>query len=277
MEMYCNPLPLPDIQCRMLKNLPTGDFREVSDPEVLYEDGVWYMYPSGGQAYVSRDCVHWEYHPIDIGGTKLGYAPSICRCRDRILLTASLLGAGHKASIWAGEIQAKVLQLPPKRVERIHFHLVREGLRDYEMNISIQPSSAEWKKDGVVTLTYGVPYVEKGKAALFVADDYIGVTTASRPVAEWTVSARPASPLRQARFVNAPHTMIELGGQRFSPIFWHTVTAVRSKKYHEFQMGFDYGFRNFRVMTDFHAFRGKKAVFCMAWIPKPKRRFYNHC
>ncbi|MBR4219581.1 MAG: beta-galactosidase, partial [Victivallales bacterium] len=153
-----------------------------------------------------------------------------------------------------GEIQAKVLQLPPKRVERIHFRLVREGLRDYEMNISIQPSSAEWKKDSVVTLTYGVPYVEKGKAALFVADDYIGVTTPLRPVAEWTVSARPTSPLQEARFVNAPHTMIELGGQRFSPIFWHTVTAVRSKKYHEFQMGFDYGFRNFRVMTDFHDF-----------------------
>ena len=101
MDLYCNPLPLPDIPCRMLKNLPTGDFREVSDPEVLYEDGVWYMYPSGGQAYVSRDCVHWEFHPIDIGGTKLGYAPSVCRCKDRILLTASLLGAGHKASIWA--------------------------------------------------------------------------------------------------------------------------------------------------------------------------------
>ncbi|MBR4220123.1 MAG: family 43 glycosylhydrolase [Victivallales bacterium] len=100
MDIYCNPLPLPEISRRVLKNLPTGDFREVSDPEVLYEDGVWYMYPSGGQAYVSRDCVHWEYHPIDIG-TKLGYAPSVCRCGERILLTASLLGAGHKASIWA--------------------------------------------------------------------------------------------------------------------------------------------------------------------------------
>ena len=61
MDIYCNPLPLPDIGRRVLKNLPTSDFREVSDPEVLYDNGVWYMYPSGGQVYVSRDYVHWEY------------------------------------------------------------------------------------------------------------------------------------------------------------------------------------------------------------------------
>ena len=100
MDIYCNPLPLPDIPCRVLKNLPTSDFREVSDPEVLYDNGVWYMYPSGGQVYVSKDCVHWEYHPIEID-TPLGYAPTICRCGGRILLTASNLGAHCKASIWS--------------------------------------------------------------------------------------------------------------------------------------------------------------------------------
>lgn len=94
-DIYCNPLPLPDIPHRVLVDLPTSDFREVSDPEVLYDQGIWYMYPSGGQAFVSRDLAHWDYCPIAID-QKLGYAPSACRCGDRILLTASVFGAINK-------------------------------------------------------------------------------------------------------------------------------------------------------------------------------------
>jgi len=98
--LYCNPLPLPDIPCRVLKDLATSDFREVSDPEVLYDGGVWYMYPSGGQAFVSKDLAHWDYRPIEID-CELGYAPSVCRCGDRILLTASLLGAKYTPTLWS--------------------------------------------------------------------------------------------------------------------------------------------------------------------------------
>jgi len=99
-DIYCNPLPLPDlgqgICCRLEQPDPAGfcgnrcDFREIADPEMLYYDGVWYMYPSVTQAYVSRDLVHWEYHPLQID-TDLGYAPSITRCGNRFLLTASVL------------------------------------------------------------------------------------------------------------------------------------------------------------------------------------------
>lgn len=99
-DTFCNPLPLPDIPCRVLKDLDNPDFREVSDPEVLYDNGVWYMYPSGAQVFVSKDLAHWEFHPIDID-CELGYAPSACRCGDQILLTASLLGAHSPAGIWS--------------------------------------------------------------------------------------------------------------------------------------------------------------------------------
>jgi len=100
-DVYCNPLSLPDIGpgicCRQtdpdINGFSAGkisDFREISDPEMLYHDGVWYMYPSVRQVYVSRDLAHWEYHPID-NADDLGYAPSVVCCRGRFLLTASVL------------------------------------------------------------------------------------------------------------------------------------------------------------------------------------------
>lgn len=99
-DLYCNPLSLPDlgrgICCRDDLFTPTyycgarRDFREASDPELLWHDGVWYMYPSVSQAYVSHDLLHWEYRPLQID-RDLGYAPSVTACNGRFLLTASVL------------------------------------------------------------------------------------------------------------------------------------------------------------------------------------------
>ena len=100
LDTYCNPLPLPEIPRGFLCDGVMPDFREQADPEVLYDGGAWYMYPSGGQAYVSRDLVHWDYHPIEIDHP-LGYAPSACRCGERILLTSSRHWKTGRASIWA--------------------------------------------------------------------------------------------------------------------------------------------------------------------------------
>lgn len=98
-DLFCNPLQLPDlgqgIFCRdresnIDKFLPRTrvDFREVADPEVIFYDGKWYIFPSVRQAYVSGDFIHWEYHPIEID-EPLGYAPAIVLFRNQFLLTAS--------------------------------------------------------------------------------------------------------------------------------------------------------------------------------------------
>lgn len=99
-DIYCNPLPLPDIGrgicCRQEDPDLSAfcgrkrDFREVSDPEMLYYDGVWYMYPSVSQAFISTDLVHWEYRPLQLA-VDLGYAPTLAKCGQRFLLTASCL------------------------------------------------------------------------------------------------------------------------------------------------------------------------------------------
>ncbi|MBR2425103.1 MAG: family 43 glycosylhydrolase [Lentisphaeria bacterium] len=98
-DIFCNPMQLPDLGqgvfCRDENNpinkfLPRKrvEFREVADPEGIFYQGKWYLFPSVQQAYVSEDFIHWEFHPIEIDGP-LGYAPCIVHCNGRFLLTAS--------------------------------------------------------------------------------------------------------------------------------------------------------------------------------------------
>ena len=99
-DIYCNPLPLPDypqgMLCRHNKYQPDcyigtpADYRELADPEMLYCDGTWYMFPSCHQAYVSTDLAHWDYRPVIID-RELGYAPTIARFRGKFYLTSSTL------------------------------------------------------------------------------------------------------------------------------------------------------------------------------------------
>lgn len=75
---YCNPIKI--------ENYPRGegdDNRSIADPTVIYHDGAWYMYPSYGMAYVTRDFVSWEYHDI---GISLGYAPTIAKIGNKFYL-----------------------------------------------------------------------------------------------------------------------------------------------------------------------------------------------
>lgn len=105
--IFCNPLPMP---CHppgicspsrhdgAMENDPyfigpARDYRELADPEGIYFDGLWYLFPSARQAYVSRDLAHWEHRPLAFEGTvpDLGYAPSVARLGERFLLTSSIL------------------------------------------------------------------------------------------------------------------------------------------------------------------------------------------
>ena len=89
MKTYCNPLPIPDYPIG--RNVPGEDgkcpaWRELADPTVLYEDGVWYLYPSCGMAWWSEDFVTWRHkrmEPFDCG-----YAPTVAKHRGRFWLLA---------------------------------------------------------------------------------------------------------------------------------------------------------------------------------------------
>ena len=117
-DTWCNPLPLENYPCGMLApgrhgkeiglspsgfNGPIRDFRELADPEVLYDDGKWYVFASCGDVYVSDDFVHWEFRKLTFAGDgQLGYAPTIAKCRGRYLLSSSRTAAG-KTEILAAD------------------------------------------------------------------------------------------------------------------------------------------------------------------------------
>lgn len=97
---YCNPLPLPDYprgresrrkhepnSSGWLNNGARRDFREMADPSVLFHDGAWYLYPSGGMAWVSDDFVTWRHEVMNV--SDIGYAPTIMALRGRFYMTAS--------------------------------------------------------------------------------------------------------------------------------------------------------------------------------------------
>lgn len=77
------------------------DFREMADPEVLYDNGKWYLFASCSQyMYVSTDLAHWECVPLSFEkDEKLGYAPTITRCGNHYLLSSSFPFAGNKSEI----------------------------------------------------------------------------------------------------------------------------------------------------------------------------------
>lgn len=85
---YCNPLPIPDYPIGRLAPEEHGRFwRELADPTVLYEDGVWYLYPSCGMVWWSEDFVTWRHKRLD-DTYDVGYAPTVVRHRGRYWLLA---------------------------------------------------------------------------------------------------------------------------------------------------------------------------------------------
>ena len=91
-KTYCNPTPLPDYPIGRFCYRDRDDFerledfRESADPSVIYDNGVWYMYPSCGMVYWSEDFIHWNHkhmEPYDAG-----YAPTVVKYRGKYLLCA---------------------------------------------------------------------------------------------------------------------------------------------------------------------------------------------
>lgn len=87
---YCNPIPLPDYPigrtCIEKRESNKCDFRETADPSVIYENGVWYLYPSCGMAYYSTDFKTWKHKRLE--NYDIGYAPTVVKHNGKFYLTA---------------------------------------------------------------------------------------------------------------------------------------------------------------------------------------------
>ncbi len=88
-DTYCNPISIPDYpigrDCLDGKHM---SWREAADPTVIYENGIWYLYPSCGMVYYTDDFREWKHvrmEPYDCG-----YAPTVVKSRGKFLLCASV-------------------------------------------------------------------------------------------------------------------------------------------------------------------------------------------
>ena len=71
---YCNPLPLPATSA---DGSPQGV--SLGDVTVVREGDFYYLFGSGGGAWVSPDLVSWNYHPVDVRGGRLPVAPHVAK------------------------------------------------------------------------------------------------------------------------------------------------------------------------------------------------------
>ncbi len=90
---YCNPLSLPDVprgvdlwSVMAFTGETPRDYRSVSDPSVLYENGRWYLYPSYGMAYVTEDFANWRH--VRTSPYNMKYSPTVVPFRGKYLMTS---------------------------------------------------------------------------------------------------------------------------------------------------------------------------------------------
>ena len=83
-QRYCNPLPMPVGE----DGVASGDVSVFLD-----DDGTYYMYCTGGGAWVSKDLLNWEYH----------YVPGIVTAPDVHKYNGKYYLTGNDITIWESD------------------------------------------------------------------------------------------------------------------------------------------------------------------------------
>jgi hypothetical protein len=71
---YCNPLPVP---ASSTDGAPQGV--SLGDVTVVREGEFYYLFATGGGAWVSRDFVNWRFQAVDVRGGRLPVAPHVVK------------------------------------------------------------------------------------------------------------------------------------------------------------------------------------------------------
>ena len=88
LKTYCNPLSIPNVGGGMFTKTNKNHYREIADPDVLYDNGKWYMVASCGKIYSSEDGIRWQFHNVDCPAFD-AYAPCICKYRGKYYVTSN--------------------------------------------------------------------------------------------------------------------------------------------------------------------------------------------
>jgi beta-xylosidase len=102
---YCNPLPL---EASSRDGSPRGV--SLGGVTVVREGDAYYMFNTGGAAWVSTDLVHWEYRPVT--GARVPVAPHVVKFNGMFYMSGNgaplyrapgILGPHELVGPWLGE------------------------------------------------------------------------------------------------------------------------------------------------------------------------------
>ena len=95
-KTFCNPLPLPELP-RSVYEFGCTPHRQVSDPALLRDAGVWYVYPSAGLCWKSADDGGtWSRVPNPQG--LKGHGPTIVKHGARYFYMPDVVGTVWEAA-----------------------------------------------------------------------------------------------------------------------------------------------------------------------------------
>ena len=104
---YCNPLPL---EAASHDGSPQGV--SLGDVTVVRDGDSYYLFGSGGGAWVSRDFVNWKYQAVDVKGGRFPIAPHVFKYNGAFYLSgndaplykaANILGPYELLGPWINE------------------------------------------------------------------------------------------------------------------------------------------------------------------------------
>lgn len=88
-KTFCNPIKIPNVgkAIHCIRNSALKHFREIADPDVLYDNGTWYMVASCSSILSSTDGVNWTDHKVKCDAFRT-YAPCICKYRGKYYVSS---------------------------------------------------------------------------------------------------------------------------------------------------------------------------------------------
>ena len=104
---YCNPLPL---EASSRDGSPQGV--SLGDVTVVREGDSYYLFASGGGAWVSKDFIDWKYQAVEVRGGRLPVAPHVVKYNGAFYMSgndaplykaANILGPYELLGPWKNE------------------------------------------------------------------------------------------------------------------------------------------------------------------------------
>ena len=104
---YCNPLPIP---ASSRDGSPRGT--SLGDITVVREGDAYYLFATGGGAWVSKDFLDWKYMPVEVRGGRLPVAPHVVKYNGAFYMSgnsaplyraANILGPYELVGPWKDE------------------------------------------------------------------------------------------------------------------------------------------------------------------------------